>query len=224
MTIWIASDWHLAPDSPPAHARLAREFLARARDAGVEVVLNGDVFDVLFSGEGRAEAAHPEVAEAIVALTAAGRLSRTAGNHDPGAGAERLLLDVPALGRVLVAHGHAADPVNRSPVGRLGDGISRHFGRLAVVRGAARAVEVAARALAEERILAVFRRRCLELVAREGCALGVFGHVHVPYLAPGDRYANSGGLSAAVLSYLVLGAGGARLATLRLESNDPEMR
>jgi calcineurin-like phosphoesterase family protein len=224
VTIWIASDWHLAPDSPPAHARLAREFLARARDAGVEVVLNGDVFDVLFSGEGRAEAAHPEVTEAIAALTAAGRLSRTAGNHDPGAGAERLLLDVPALGRVLVAHGHAADPVSRSPVGRLGDGISRRFGRLAVVRGAARAVELAARALARERMLALFRRRCLALVAREGCALGVFGHAHVAHLEPGDCYANSGALTSASLTYLVLGPGGPRLEALSAESNAADLR
>lgn len=218
MTIWIASDWHLAPDTPPVLARLARAFLARARDAGVAIVLNGDVFDVLFSGEGRAETAHPEVAEAIAALTAAGKLSRTAGNHDPDAGPERLVLDVPALGRVLVAHGHSVDPVNRSPVGRLGDAISRRFGRLAAVRGAARAVELAARALAQERMLAVFRRRCLDLVAREECALGVFGHVHVPHLVAGDRYANSGGLTSATLSYLVLGgAEGARLDVLRME-------
>lgn len=241
MTIWIASDWHLAPGSPPAHDRLARAFLARARDAGVEIVLNGDVFDVLFSGEGRAEAAHAEIAEAIAVLAAAGRLSRTAGNHDPAAGPERLVLDVPALGRVLVSHGHTVDPISRSPVGRLGDGISRRFGRLAVVRGAARAVEAAARALAEERMVDVFRRRCRDLVAREACALGVFGHVHVSHLVSGDRYANAGGLSAEALSYLVLGAEGARLATLHLgdlvysraerarsddrpESNEPKMR
>ena len=224
MTIWIASDWHLAPGSPPVHARLARAFLARARDAGVEVVLNGDVFDVLFSGEGRAEAAHPEVADAIAALAAAGRLSRTAGNHDPDAGPGRLVLDVPALGRVIVAHGHGVDPISCSLAGQLGDAISRRFGRLAAVRGAARAVELAARALAEERMLAVFRRRCLDAVAREECALGVFGHVHVPHLVPGDRYANSGGLTSATLSYLVLGPEGARLDSLRLESNAGEMR
>jgi UDP-2,3-diacylglucosamine pyrophosphatase LpxH len=224
VTIWIASDWHLAPESPPVHARLAGAFLARARDAGVEIVLNGDVFDALFSGEGCAEAAHPEVAEAIAALATAGRLSRTAGNHDPAAGPERLILDVPALGRVLVAHGHTADPINRSLAGRLGDGISRRFGRLAAVRGAARAVELAARALAEGRMLAEFRRRCLDVVAREECALGVFGHVHVPHLERGDRYANSGGLTSEALSYLVLGPEGARLDALRPESNAPEMR
>lgn len=215
MTIWIASDWHLAPQTPVASRGLARAFLARAREAGVRVVLNGDVFDVLFSGEGRAEAAHPEVVRAIAALSAEGRLERTAGNHDPDAGPEQLVLDVPAIGRVLVAHGHAADPVSRSPIGRLGDDISRRFGRLTLVRGAARAVEALARAVAEERMLAVFRRRCLALVAREGCALGVFGHVHVPHLRPGDAYANAGGLTPDALSYVVLGEeGGARLARL----------
>ncbi|WP_242343041.1 metallophosphoesterase [Anaeromyxobacter terrae] len=214
MTIWIASDWHLAPESPAAAVRLARAFLARAQEAGVRVVLNGDVFDVLFSGEGRAEAAHPEVARAIAALSAEGRLDRTAGNHDPAAGPERLVLHVPGIGRVLVAHGHSADPVSRSPIGRLGDGISRRFGRLALVRGFARAVEVAARAVAEEQMLALFRRRCLDLVLREECALGVFGHVHVPHLSPGDAYANAGGLTPAALSYLVLGERGARLETL----------
>jgi UDP-2,3-diacylglucosamine pyrophosphatase LpxH len=241
VTIWIASDWHLAPESPAEHARLARAFLARAREAGVRIVLNGDVFDVLFAGEGRAEAAHPEIAAEIAALAGAGRLSRVAGNHDPAAGPERLVLDVPPLGPVLVAHGHAADPVNRSPVGRLGDHISRRFGRLALVRGAARTVEAAARALAEERMLAVFRRRCLALVEREACALGVFGHVHVPHLVAGDPYVNAGGIAAAALSYLVLDDVGPRLATLRVgdavygaeppgspggraESNEPEMR
>ena len=55
------------------------------------------------------------------------------------------MLDVPGIGRVLVAHGHAADPVNASPIGRLGDEISRRFGRLAPVRGAAWLAEAAAR-------------------------------------------------------------------------------
>lgn len=215
MTLWIASDWHLSPRSPAAHGRLARAFLARARDAGVHVILNGDVLDVLFAGEGRAEAAHPEVTAAMDALARAGRLTRTAGNHDPAAGPERLVLEVPGTGRVLVAHGHAVDPINRSRAGRLGDAISRRFGRSALVRGAARAVEALARGVAEERMLATFRLRCLALVARERCALGVFGHVHVSHLAPGDRYANAGCLSSAALSYLVLGREGPRLELLR---------
>ncbi len=216
MTIWIASDWHLAPESPAEHGRLARAFLARAREAGARVVLNGDVFDTLFAGKGRAEAAHPEIAREIAALAAEGHLWRIGGNHDPAAGPERLVLDVPPLGRVLVAHGHLADPVNRSPIGRLGDGISRRFGRLTLVRLTARAVEAAARALAEERMLGVFRRRCLALVAGEACALGVFGHVHVSHLVAGDRYANAGAIAAGTLSYLVLDDGGPRLASLSL--------
>ncbi|MGB8932884.1 MAG: metallophosphoesterase, partial [Anaeromyxobacteraceae bacterium] len=66
--LWIASDWHLGPESPPAHGRLALAFLERARAAGVEVILNGDVFDDLFAGPGRAQAAHPGVAAAVSSL------------------------------------------------------------------------------------------------------------------------------------------------------------
>jgi len=215
--VWIASDWHLAPETPPGEAALARRFLARAREAGARVVLNGDVFDDLFAGPGRAEAAHPEIAAAIGALAAEGRLARTRGNHDPDAGVEREVLEVPGLGRVLVAHGHAADPLSRSALGRFGDGISRRYGRLALVRGAARLAERAARAVAEERMIALFRRRCLALLDEAGCDLGVFGHVHRPHLAPGDRYVNAGALAASGLSYLVLEAGRARLAALGAE-------
>jgi UDP-2,3-diacylglucosamine pyrophosphatase LpxH len=215
--IWIASDWHLSPRSPPAHVRLARAFLARADRAGARVILNGDIFDDLFAGAGRPAAAHPEVAAAIDALARAGRLERTRGNHDPDAGAERVELAVPGVGRVLVAHGHAADPVNASPVGRLGDAISRRFGRLGVVRGAAWLAEAAARAVAEERMVALFRRRCLELVERDRFDLGVFGHVHVAHLAPGDRYANAGALGMEALSYLVVDQAGPRLCALRVE-------
>jgi UDP-2,3-diacylglucosamine pyrophosphatase LpxH len=219
VTIWIASDWHLSPESPAIHGRLARAFLARALEAGVQVILNGDVHDVLFAGEGRAEAAHPEVVEAMAALGRAGRLARTAGNHDPAAGPAQLVLSVPGAGRVLVAHGHLADPISRSLAGQLGDAVSRRFGRLAAVRGAARAGEAVAWGLAGERMRSVFRRRCLALVAREGCDLGVFGHVHVPHLAAGDPYANAGGLSSAALSYLVLERGEARLMTLRAQES-----
>jgi UDP-2,3-diacylglucosamine pyrophosphatase LpxH len=220
--IWIASDWHLSPRSPPAHVRLARAFLERADRAGARVILNGDIFDDLFAGAGRPAAAHPDVAAAIDALARAGRLERTRGNHDPDAGAERVELAVPGVGRVLVAHGHAADPVNASPVGRLGDAISRRFGRLGVVRGAAWLAEAAARSLAGERMVALFRRRCLDVVEREGFDLGVFGHVHVAHLAPGDRYANAGAVGAETLSYLVVDPGGPRLCVLRLAGEAAE--
>ncbi len=214
--IWICSDWHLSPRSPPAHARLARAFLARAERAGARVILNGDDFDDLFAGAGRPALAHPEVAAAIATLARAGRLERTRGNHDPDAGPERVEVAVRGVGKILVAHGHAADPVNASPVGRLGDAISRRFGRLGVVRGAAWLAEAAARAVAGERMVALFARRCRNLVLREGFDLGVFGHVHVAHLVPGDRYANAGALGAETLSYLVVDPGGPRLSALRL--------
>jgi len=211
---WIASDWHLGPDSPAAHGRLARAFLAQAQAAGARVILNGDVFDELFAGPGRGEAAHPAVVELMAALAADHRLARTRGNHDPAAGDERVELDWPGVGRVLVAHGHAADPVNASFVGRFGDGISRRFGRLAVVRGAAWLAEATARALAQDYMISTFRRRCLALVEGGGYDLGVFGHVHRAHLLPGDRYANAGSLGPDGLEYLVLGADGPRLARL----------
>ena len=214
MIVRIASDWHLGPRSPASHGPLARAFLARARADGVRVVLNGDVFDDLFDGAA-AEAAHPEVVAEVEALAAAGRLDRTRGNHDPEAGVAQLVLEVPGTGRVLVAHGHLLDPLNSSAIGRLGDGISRRFGRLAIVRGAARLAEATARAVAEDRMLALFRRRCLAAVAREGAELGVFGHVHAPHLVAGDRYANAGALRGDALEYLELGPAGPRLAALR---------
>ncbi len=215
MTFLVAGDWHLSPHSPELHGRLARAFLARARAQGATVVLNGDVFDELFAGAARARAAHPLVVAELEALEHEGRLLRVRGNHDPAAGEERIVLDVAGLGRVLVAHGHAADPLHASPVGRLGDAVSRRFGRLAIVRGAARLAERAARALADERMQRVFRRRCLALVERGGFALGVFGHVHAAHLEPGDRYANAGALVGKTLSYMVLDRSGARILGLR---------
>jgi UDP-2,3-diacylglucosamine pyrophosphatase LpxH len=213
--LWIASDWHLSPESPPAHERLALAFLAAAGAAGAEVILNGDVFDDLFAGPGRAQAAHPQVAAAMAALASAGRLRRTSGNHDPGAGPERLLVERPGLGRVLVTHGHALDPINASPIGRLGDAISRRFGRTALVRGAARLAEAVALALAGERMVAHYRARCLRAVEAGGFALGVFGHVHRPHLVAGDGYVNAGGLDVGGLSYVILDEDGARLERLR---------
>jgi len=213
----IASDWHLAPGSPAADVRLTRAFLARARRDGAEVILNGDAFEELFERPGRSERAHPEVVAELGALRTQGRLRRTCGNHDPEGGEERILVEWAGLGRVLVTHGHAADPLHRSALGRLGDGISRRFGRLAVVRGAAAGAEAVARAVAGGRMEALFRARCLALVARAGCDLGVFGHVHAAHLRPGDRYANSGWLAAGRLEYLELGPDGPRLCTLTTE-------
>lgn len=210
----VASDWHLAPDSPAADARLARAFLLRARRDGAEVILDGDVFEDLFAGPGRSERAHPAVVAALEELAGLGRLRRTRGNHDPGGGEERIVLDWPGLGRILVAHGHAADPLARSALGRLGDRISRRFGRLALVRGAAAAAEAAARAVAGRRMEALFRRRCLDLLDREGCALGIFGHVHAAHLVPGDRYVNAGWLTGGKLQYIEVGPRGLRLCAL----------
>jgi UDP-2,3-diacylglucosamine pyrophosphatase LpxH len=215
VTFLVAGDWHLAPDSPELHGRLACAFLARARAEGATVVLDGDVFEDLFAGAGRSRAAHPAVAAGIDALERDGKLLRVRGNHDPAAGVDRVILAVPGLGRVLVAHGHEADPVHASLLGRAGDAISRRFGRLALVRDAARLAEVAARALAEEWMLAVFRRRCLALVEREACALGVFGHTHVAHVASGDRYVNAGALSGGTLSCVALDHSGPRLVILR---------
>lgn len=209
--VWIASDWHLAPTSPAAHGRLALAFLEEANAAGARVILNGDVFEELFSGVGRGEAAHPGVVAAMAELSLRGRLARTRGNHDPSSGEERIVLDWPGLGRVLVMHGHSADPVNSSALGRFGDGISRRFGRYRLVRGAASLVETAANSLARPQLVAAFRRRCLSLVLREGFELGVFGHVHEAHLRAGDRYANAGSLREDRLEWLALGQDGARL-------------
>jgi UDP-2,3-diacylglucosamine pyrophosphatase LpxH len=213
--LWIASDWHLGPLSPPVHGRLALLFLSRARERGAEVILNGDVFDDLFAGPGRAQAAHPRVAEAIGALEAEGRLRRTRGNHDPEAGPERLVVERPGVGRILVAHGHSLDPINASPIGRLGDAISRHLGRWAIVRGAAWLAEAAARGVAEERMIAVFRARCLRAVEAGGFDLGIFGHVHRAHRVAGDRYVNAGGLHDDGLEHAVVDATGARIERLR---------
>jgi UDP-2,3-diacylglucosamine pyrophosphatase LpxH len=220
VTFLVASDWHLSPRSPAAHGRLAREFLALARAEGARVVLNGDVFDELFSGPGRAEAAHPEVVRDLEALAAEGRLVRTRGNHDPSTGDERAVLEVPGAGRVLVLHGHQVDPLAASPAGRLGDAVSRRLGRTLAVRWAARLAEEGARALAGGAMASAFRRRALALVVREGFDLGVFGHVHVAHAVPGDRYANAGALRGAALPFLELGPAGPRLRSLRLRGGD----
>ncbi len=212
----VASDWHLGPRSPAAHGRLALRFLEAARADGAEVILNGDVWEELFAGPGAGHRAFPEVAAAAAALAAAGRLRETRGNHDPDTGLAQVVLDWPGIGRVLVAHGHAADPVNASPLGRLGDGISRRFGRLALVQGAAWLAEAAVRGLLEERVVALFAGRCRRVVEAGGHALGVFGHVHRAHLVAGDRYANAGWLHGETLEYLELGPAGPRLGCLTL--------
>jgi hypothetical protein len=63
----------------------------------------------------------------------------------------------------------------------------------------------------------LFRRRCLREIRREGCGLGVFGHLHVPHLVPGDPYVNAGGLLGGALSYVALDRSGPRLLRLRAE-------
>jgi Calcineurin-like phosphoesterase len=207
----ITGDWHLGTYSAPAHRALALAFLRWAADAADLVVLNGDIFEGLFESPDRAERAHPGVAALIADLARHGKLRRTQGNHDPQGGPASVVLEHPTLGRVLVAHGHLADPVHVSPVGNFGDGISRRFGHLSLVRGAAWVAEsVVAGAMATP-VDRMFRRKCLALVAREGCAFGVFGHNHRRHLAPGDPYANAGRLRRTRLEYLELGDAGASL-------------
>ncbi|HYD41602.1 MAG TPA: metallophosphoesterase [Anaeromyxobacter sp.] len=218
----IASDWHLAPRSPPADGRLAVAFLRRARADGASVILNGDVFDDLFAGAGCGARAHPDVVAELEGLRGEGRLRRLRGNHDPAGGEARVVLEWPAVGRVVVTHGDGIDPLHRSWLGRLGHAISLRAGSFRLVRLAMALAEVTARALLGRRILQGFRTRCIELVAREACALGVFGHVHAQHLAPGDPYANAGWLHGGRLEYLELGPEGARLRVLTIEELAPE--
>ncbi|MEZ5319072.1 MAG: metallophosphoesterase family protein [Vicinamibacterales bacterium] len=210
----VASDWHLGTFSPPAHAALAEAFLDRAREAGDAVILNGDVFEGIFEPADRAEAAQPAVAARIAALGRDGRLRRTEGNHDPGSGEADVVIDHATLGRLLVMHGHQVDPVHDSAMGRFGDGISRRYGRLGLVRGLARAVEVSVAALAARRVDALHRERCAALADRRGCALAIVGHTHRRHLAAGDRVVNTGCLTDTRLEYLVIDDGGLRLETL----------
>ena len=216
----IASDWHLASFSPPGAASLAERFLRRAQAAGDRVVLNGDIFEGLFEPAHRAEAAHPAVRDLVVTMVQDGQLVRTAGNHDPDAGPLLLVLTENRLGRVLVAHGHAVDPLHRSGVGRLGDAVSHHFGRVAAVRGAAHLAAWTALHLAGTRIERLFQTQCRALVEAERCALGVFGHIHRCYLASADRYANAGCLASGRLEYLVLEQDTAELRYLDLQDRE----
>jgi len=218
MRTLIASDWHLGTYSPPGTADLARRFLDRARASGDRVILNGDIFEGLFESLDQAEAAHAALRDQIAEMTQLGQLSRTAGNHDPESGVASVVLDHPVLGRVLVAHGHAVDPLHGSPVGRLGDAISRRIGYLTVVRGAARMAEHVANRVVGMAMERTFRARCRGMIGRERCELGVFGHIHRRYLAPTDNYANAGYLTPARLEYLVLTDDSLHLA--QLEAGD----
>ncbi|MGH7670174.1 MAG: metallophosphoesterase [Gemmatimonadaceae bacterium] len=200
----VSGDWHLGTYSPPAHRALALGFLRWAAQAGDQIVLNGDIFEGLFESPARGERAHPEVAALIGDLTARGALRRTQGNHDPDGGVASLVLQHAVLGRVLVAHGHLADPVHVSSVGNFGDGISRRLGHLRLVRGAAWMAESVVAGTLAGPVDRLFRRRCLALMEREGCGFGIFGHNHRRHLVPGDPYANAGRLLQARLEYLVL--------------------
>ncbi|OYV76246.1 MAG: hypothetical protein B7Z74_00685 [Deltaproteobacteria bacterium 21-66-5] len=207
----IAGDWHLGSYSTPAQAELALAFLQRARDAGDFVVLNGDIFEGLFEPVSRAEQAHPALRALIATMARDGELARLEGNHDPGAGPRSLVLEHAVVGRVLVAHGHVVDPMHDSSVGNFGDGISRRFGHLWLVRGAASMAEAMVAGTVAARVDRMYRRRCLLMVERERCALGVFGHNHRRYLVRGDRYANAGRMRRGRLEYLALEDTGAVL-------------
>lgn len=200
----IASDWHLGSFSSPAAAGLAQLFLERGRAAGDRVVLNGDIFEGLFEPAESAEAAQPAVRDLITEMTSREQLLRVAGNHDPDAGSLAMVLDQASVGRVLIAHGHAVDPLYHSPLGQLGDAVSRRVGHLAVVRGAASFAEHAANAVAGIAIEHAFQARCRAMVQHNDCVLGIFGHVHRRYLVPGDAYVNTGHLARERLEYLVL--------------------
>jgi UDP-2,3-diacylglucosamine pyrophosphatase LpxH len=204
----IASDWHLSRYSSMETSTLALAFLERARDSGDDVILNGDIFEGLFEPAALSEAAHPHVVSLIEAMTRKGQLRRTEGNHDPGAGSAAIVIDHQRLGPILVMHGHVADPLRTSPVGRLGDFISRHLGWIPAVRLAARLAEQSA-SLTAHRIEKVFSRRCRELVTRRLGAIGIFGHIHRQYLVAGDRYANAGHLTDQRLEFIAISGDGA---------------
>jgi hypothetical protein len=211
MRLIVAGDWHLGTYTPEGEARLAVEFLEWAPSHADLIVLNGDIFEGLFEAPDRAERARPEAAALIARLTAGGVLRRKLGNHDPEGGELSVVIEHPTVGRVLVAHGHAADPMHASHVGHLGDGISRRFGDFGVVRGAAWLAEAAVSTLAAGPVDRLYRKKCLAMVERERCDLGIFGHNHRRHLVPGDRYANAGRLTRSRLEFLVIDHDGAAL-------------
>ena len=211
----IASDWHLSRYSSGEASTLALAFLELARDAGDDVILNGDIFEGLFEPVTLSESAHPHVVSLMAAMGRAGQLRRTEGNHDPGAGPAAIVVEHEKLGPVLVMHGHVADPLRTSPVGRLGDYISRRFGWIPAVRLAARLAEQTA-SLTSHRIEQVFSARCRNLVRERVSALGVFGHIHRQYLVDGDRYANAGHLTDQGLEFIAIDPDGADADRLEL--------
>ena len=204
----VASDWHLSRYSSAETSTLALAFLERARDSADDVILNGDIFEGLFEPVALSQAAHPHVVSLMEAMSRTGQLRRTEGNHDPGAGAAAIVLDHQRLGPILVMHGHVADPLRMSPLGRLGDFISRRFGWIPAVRLAARLAEQSA-SLTANRVERVFSRRCRDLVARRLSGLGIFGHIHRQYLVAGDRYANAGHLTDQRLEFIAITRDGA---------------
>jgi hypothetical protein len=209
----IASDWHLSRYSSAAMSTLALAFLERARDAGDDVILNGDIFEGLFEPIALSEEAHPHVVALIGAMSRTGQLRRTEGNHDPGAGEAAIVLGHETLGPILVMHGHVADPLRTSPVGRLGDFISRRFGWIPAVRLAARLAEQSA-SLTAHRVERIFSDRCRTIVARRDGGVGVFGHIHRQYLVAGDRYANAGHLTDQRLEFIAIDRRGAQATRL----------
>ncbi len=216
----VASDWHLGSFSSSVAEQLAQRFLEYARETGDRVVLNGDIFEGLFEPAEQAEAAHPVVRDMIAEMATRGQLLRLAGNHDPDVDRSLVIVDQPKIGRVLISHGHAVDSLHHSRLGHAGDAISRRMGHVAVVRGAARFAERAAKAIAGVAIEHVFQVRCRALVTQSKCVVGIFGHIHRRYLAPGDAYANAGYLSRTRLEYLVLSDGVMKLAQLELETGN----
>jgi len=212
----VASDWHLGSFSSPVAAQLAQRFVECARATGDRIVLNGDIFEGLFEPVEQAESAHPVVRDMIAEMTTRGQLIRLAGNHDPDSGRSVFIVDQPELGRVLISHGHAVDSLHHSRLGHAGDAISRRLGRLSLIRGAARFAEHAAKTIAGVAIERVFQVRCRALVKQSNCVVGIFGHIHRRYLAPGDAYANAGYLSPTRLEYLILSENVIKLAHLKL--------
>jgi UDP-2,3-diacylglucosamine pyrophosphatase LpxH len=203
----VASDWHLSRYSSAEMSTLALAFLERARDSGDDVILNGDIFEGLFEPVALSQAAHPHVVSLMEAMTRTGQLRRTEGNHDPGAGSSEIVLGHEGLGPILVMHGHVADPLRMSPVGRIGDFISRRLGWIPAVRLAARLAEQTA-SLTAHRVERVFSRRCRDLVARRPTRMGIFGHIHRQYLVAGDRYANAGHLTDQRLEFIAISRDG----------------
>ena len=222
MRTLIASDWHLSSFSPSRAVGLAELFLTRAQTAGDRVILNGDIFEGLFQHVEEAQAAHPATLSMIEEMMHDRQLVRTAGNHDPDAGSLTLILDQVGIGRILVAHGHTVDPLHRSSIGRFGDAISRRIGHLAIVRGAAGLAERTANRIVGGAMEQTFRTRCRAMVRRERCTLGVFGHIHRPYYAAGDTYANAGHLTPERLEYLVLTNGAVHLEYVTSDESSDE--